>query len=195
MIVFLARHAESVLNHEGRVNGDPSISVPLTGQGRDEARLLGAQLANAELDLCVHTRFDRTRETVELALGSRQVPVEVEPWLDDIKIGELDGEPLARYHEVKHALGRKRPFPGGESLDAAALRYADAFERLAAVDAERVLVVGHEIPVRYALNAAAGSDRLDGPPFHQIANATPYAFEGRLLARAAARIHELAAGD
>ena len=112
MIVFLARHAESVLNLEGRVNGDPAVPVTLTERGRDEARLLGAQLANAELDLCVHTRFPRTRETAELALGDRRVPVEVEPLLDDIKIGELDGEPLARYREVKRGLGPQAAFPG-----------------------------------------------------------------------------------
>jgi broad specificity phosphatase PhoE len=193
LIVFLARHGESVLNQEGRVNGDPSVPVALTERGRDESRLLGAQLANAELDLCVHTRFPRTRETAELALGDRQVPVEIEPRLDDIKIGELDGEPLARYREVKRGLGRKQPFPGGESLDAAALRYAEAFDDLAGLEAERVLVVCHEIPVRYALNAAAGAGNLDGPPFHDLANATPFAFDGLLLARAAARIRELAA--
>jgi broad specificity phosphatase PhoE len=193
LIVFLARHGESVLNLEGRVNGDPSVPVALTERGRDEARLLGAQLTNAELDLCVHTRFPRTRETAELALGDRQVSVEIEPRLDDIKIGELDGEPLARYREVKRGLGRKQPFPGGESLDAAALRYAEAFDGLVGSEAERVLVVCHEIPVRYALNAAAGAGDLDGPPFHDIANATPFAFDGLLLARAAARIRELAA--
>ena len=55
-----------------------------------------------------------------------------------------------------------------------------------------MLVVGHEIPIRYALNAAAGSDALDGPPFHEIANATPFLFEGEALARAAARIEQLA---
>jgi broad specificity phosphatase PhoE len=192
LIVFLARHGESVLNLEGRVNGDPSVPVALTDRGRDEARLLGAQLANAELDLCVHTRFPRTRETAGLALGDRQVRVEIEPRLDDIKIGELDGEPLARYREVKRGLGRKQPFPSGESLDAAALRYAEAFDGLAGLEAERVLVVCHEIPVRYALNAAAGAGNLDGPPFHDIANATPFAFDGLLLARVAARIRELA---
>ena len=56
-----------------------------------------------------------------------------------------------------------------------------------------MLVVCHEIPVRYALNVAAGADRLDGPPFHDIANAVPFAFEGAALVRAAARIRELAA--
>jgi hypothetical protein len=56
-----------------------------------------------------------------------------------------------------------------------------------------VLVVCHEIPVRYALNAAAGSDQIDGPPFHDVPNAVPFAFDPGSLARAATRIRELAA--
>ena len=195
MTVFLARHAQSVLNLEDRVNGDPGVPSPLSDRGREEARLLGAQLANVHLDLCVHTRFGRTRETAELALHGRKVPLEVEPLLDDVKVGELEGEPLSRYRQVKRDLGRKRPFPGGESLDDAALRYAEAFARLEGVGgpARAVLVVCHEIPVRYALNAAVGSDRLDGPQFHDIPNAVPFAFDAASLARAAARIRELAA--
>jgi broad specificity phosphatase PhoE len=192
LIVFLARHAESVLNVEGRVNGDPALPAPLTEHGREEARLLGAQLANVDLDLCVHTRFGRTLETAELALEGRKVPIEVEPLLDDIKIGELEGAPLDEYRTVKRELGRKRPYPGGESLDRAALRYVAAFRGLVERDARRVLVVCHEIPVRYALNAAAGASLLDGPPFHDIPNAAPFLFEDGSLVRAAARIEELA---
>ncbi len=192
MIVFLARHAESTLNLERRVNGDPSVAVPLTDKGRDEARLLGAQLANVELDLCVHTRFPRTKETAELAVVGRGVPVEVEPRLDDINIGDLDGSPIEQYREVKREVGRKRPFPGGESLDDAARRYAAAYRDLLERNVRRVLVVCHEIPVRYALNAAAGSDRIDGPPFHDLPNAIPFAFDGAALARAAERIEQLA---
>jgi broad specificity phosphatase PhoE len=192
LIFFLARHGESVLNLEGRVNGDPALPGPLSDRGRDEARLLGAQLAHVDLDLCVRTRFGRTRETAELALEGRDVPIEVEPLLDDVKIGELEGLPLARYRAAKRELGRKRPYPGGESLDAAALRYADAFDRLAEGGAQRVLVVCHEIPVRYVLNAAAGAEQLDGPPFDDIPNAVPFLFEGSALDLAAARIREMA---
>ncbi|HXJ64989.1 MAG TPA: histidine phosphatase family protein, partial [Actinomycetota bacterium] len=119
-------------------------------------------------------------------------PFAVEPLLDDIKIGELEGQSLADYRVVKRQIGRKQPFPGGESLDDAAERYAVAFERLTGAGAERVLVVCHEIPVRYALNSAAGADALDGPPFHDIRNAVPYLFDGATLGRAAARIRELA---
>ena len=192
MIVFLARHAESVLNVEGRVNGDPAVPAPLTEHGREEAKLLGALLANVDLDLCVHTRFGRTLETAELALEGRNVPIEVEPLLDDIRIGELEGAPLDEYRTVKRELGRKRPYPGGESLDEAALRYVAAFRQLGERGVRRVLVVCHEIPVRYALNAAAGGALLDGPPFHDIPNAVPFVFGDGSLVRAAARIEELA---
>jgi broad specificity phosphatase PhoE len=55
---------------------------------------------------------------------------------------------------------------------------------------EVVLVVTHEIPIRYALNAADGSSDLDGPE-HAIPNATPYLFDSSALARAAERIEEI----
>jgi broad specificity phosphatase PhoE len=192
LIVFLARHGESVLNVERRVNGDPDVPGPLSERGRDESRLLGAEIANVEVDLCIHTRFERARETARIALDGRDVPFAVEPLLDDIRIGELEGQSLDDYRVVKREFGRKRPFPGGESLDDAAERYAAAFERLAGAAAERVLVVCHEIPVRYALNGAADAAALDGPPFHDIRNAVPYVFDAAALARAAARIMELA---
>ena len=41
---------------------------------------------------------------------------------------------------------------------------------------ETILCVCHEIPVRYAVNAAAGSESLDAP-VHDIANAAPYVFD------------------
>ena len=53
------------------------------------------------------------------------------------------------------------------------------------------LVVCHEIPVRYAVNAAGGSDDLDRP-LHDVANATPYLFDEPGLRRAVSRIAELA---
>jgi len=51
-------------------------------------------------------------------------------------------------------------------------------------------VVTHEIPIRYALNGAAGSDSLDGPA-HELANATPYLFDEDGLKRAVAGIERL----
>jgi probable phosphoglycerate mutase len=194
-LYVIARHGETTLNYERRINGDPSVPVPLTEKGREESHLLGQQIAHIPLELCVHSRFPRTRETAQIALSGREVPFEEVAALDDIDIGELEGQTIDDYHAWKREHTRRDAFPGGESLDDAAQRYADAFELLLQRPESHILVVTHEIPLRYAINAADGSDELDGPT-HQIANATPYLFEEAALAHAAAQIRRLVdAGD
>jgi len=189
-VFLLARHAQSRLNVERRVNGDPALEVPLTEQGLAEAARLGLQVANLALDVAVHTRFGRTEATLRAALGDRHVTLHEEPLFDDIDVGDLEGRTIDEYRAWKHEHRRSDPFPGGESLDDAARRYARAARALLALDAERVLVVCHEIPVRYLLNAAAGSTDLDGPA-HDIPNATPFAFGETELARAADAVARL----
>jgi broad specificity phosphatase PhoE len=186
-LFVLARHAESVLNHERRINGDPSVPAPLTEQGRRQAALLGLEVRELPLDLCVHTTFGRTAETARIALGDREVPLAVEPLLDDVKIGELEGQTIDDYRAWKRAHTRADRFPGGESLDETAARYGEAFRRLVERDTRCCLVVCHEIPVRYALNAAAGSDDVDAP-VHDVPNATAILFEEGRLALAAERL-------
>jgi probable phosphoglycerate mutase len=189
-LYVISRHGESTLNFENRVNGDPAVSVLLTEKGRDEATLLGQQLAHVPIDLCVHTRFGRTRETASIALAGRDVPFEVEPMLDDIYVGELEGKTLDDYRAWKREHTRADAFPGGESLDEAARRYANAYRKLIERPEQAILVVTHEIPLRYAINAADGSDELDGPA-RQLANATPYLFDEAAMARAVEGIERL----
>jgi broad specificity phosphatase PhoE len=190
-LYVIARHGESTLNLEERVNGDPAVPVCLTDKGRDEARLLGQQIAHIPIDLCVHTQFSRTLETARLALAGRDVPFLEVPMLGDVALGELEGKRLEEYRAWKRAHTRRDPFPGGESLDEAARRYAKAFEQLLERPETTILVVTHEIPLRYAINAADGSNDLDGPA-HQLANATPYLFDDQALKRAVAQIRRLA---
>jgi broad specificity phosphatase PhoE len=190
-LLIASRHAHSTLNLAHRVNGDPTVRVDLTEQGVAEARLLGLQVAQLRIDLCLHTRFPRTRRTAEVALAERDVQLVEEPLFDDIDVGELEGWTIDDYRAWKAEHTRADPFPGGESLDDAARRYATAYRRLLARAEEAVLLVCHEIPIRYALNAAAGSDDLDRP-VHEIPNATPFLFDATAVARAADRIEALA---
>lgn len=189
-LYVLVRHGQSRLNLTRQVNGDPAVAVPLTDQGRAEAAALGLQVAGTALDLCLHTRFGRTLETAELALAGRSVPLEVEPLLDDIYVGELEGRSIDDYRAWKREHTRADPFPGGESLDDAARRYAGAFERLLERPERRILIVCHEIPIRYALNAAGGSGDLDGPA-HALGNCIPHLFDEVGLRRAVDGITEL----
>ena len=189
----MARHGESTLNLERRVNGDPTQPVELTERGRFEAAQLGQQLLGVHLDVCLHSRFPRTEQTARIALQGRDVPFEVEPLFDDIDVGDLEGARIEDYREWKHGHPRSEPFPGGESLDDAARRYMDGFRRLLASPHDSVLLVTHEIPIRYALNGAIGSDTLDGPA-HELPNAAPFLFDEDGLRRAAEGIDRVLAG-
>ena len=189
-LFLLARHGESLLNVAGLVNADPARDEGLSPHGEEEARDLGRQLAGIAIDLVVTSRFPRTHRTAALALGGREVPKLELPELDDVRVGELEGKTIAEYREWKRNRARSEPFPGGESLDDAAARYAGAYRLLLARREHVMLVVCHEIPVRYAINAATGSDELDRP-VHDVRNAVPYLFDERALAAAAEGIARL----
>lgn len=180
-LLLLARHGQSVLNVQGVVNGDPARDLGLSDLGRVEAEALGRQIAGVAIDLCVTSLFPRAQQTAHIATG--RAPDIVDGGLNDIQVGELEGRTLADYRAWKHAHTRDDAFPGGESLNDAARRYADVFERLLDRDESTIFVVCHEIPVRYAVNGAAGSTDLDAP-LHDVANASPYAFDAAGLRRA-----------
>jgi broad specificity phosphatase PhoE len=187
-LLLLARHGRSLFNLDGVVNGDPALDRGLSPQGIEEARKLAMQIAAVAIDVCVTSEFPRAQETARIALDGRDVPTDIDPDLNDISIGSLEGRTLADYRAWKHAHVRSDRFPdGGESLDEAARRYADAFERLADRRTDTIFCVCHEIPVRYAVNAARGSADLDGP-LHDVANATPYVFDEAGLSRAIVRL-------
>ena len=192
-LLLLARHGQSAFNVDHVINGDPALDRGLSPLGVEEAQKLAAQIAAAAIDVCVVSRFPRAQETARLALGDRadRIPTDVDPDLDDVRIGELEGQTIDDYHAWKSVHRRDEPFPGGESLDDSARRYADAFDRLLARAERTVLCVCHEIPVRYAVNAAAGSDDVDYP-LHNVANATPYVFDADGLARAVTQMRRLA---
>ena len=191
--LLLARHGQSLFNIDGIVNGDPARDRGLSPLGAREAGNLAGQLAGIAIDLCVTSEFPRAKETARLALGERvdDIAMVVDADLNDVRIGDLEGESLDTYHAWKHAHPPGTPFPGGETLGDAARRYADALERLHARPEGTVLCVCHEIPVRYAVNAALGSDKLDGP-VHDIANATLYVFDAGGARRSITRLRELA---
>jgi broad specificity phosphatase PhoE len=184
-LLLLARHGQSLFNVDHVVNGDPRLDRGLSTLGIEQANTLHGQIAGVSIDLCVVSEFPRTQQTARIALTGRDdVPWEIDPDLNDIRIGELEGRTLDEYRSWKQSHSHTDPFPGGESLDDAAHRYAAAYERLLQRDEETILCVCHEIPVRYAINAAGGSDDLDWP-IHAIANATPYVFDAAGLERAA----------
>jgi ribonuclease H / adenosylcobalamin/alpha-ribazole phosphatase len=159
------RHASTVYNDRQLLNGDPLVVVPLDTEGRVAAAALGRLLAHQPFDLAVHTRFARTRETLMLLLRSRpRVRVAVEPAFDDVDVGIFEGDDVQAYRNWRALHQPDEAVPGGESRLGALARYADGCARmLARRDARRVLLVVHDVPIRFLHNAVLGADPLDGP--------------------------------
>ena len=159
------RHATTVYNRLGLLNGDARLPVPLDAAGRVAAAALAPSLARCRFDLALHTRFARTRETLSILLAHRDdVPVGVEAAFDDIDVGSFEGEGVLLYREWRALHGPDEPPPGGESRMDALARYADGCDHLLARhDARCVLLVVHDVPIRFLRNALLGADPLDGP--------------------------------
>ena len=110
--LILARHAESVFNVRGVLNGDPSVPGSLTERGREQARALGESIADDPIDLCVTTAFERTRQTADIALQGREIPRVVIPELDDPPGGDFELRPYTELAAWLRAHGRDAPLPG-----------------------------------------------------------------------------------
>ena len=187
LFVF-ARHAESVANAANMLNSNPSRPVALTARGRTQARALGAQLVNLDVDLAVGTRLLRTRQTIDIALDGREVPTLIEPGFDEIRAGDLEGAPIEAYRswQDQHTPGDR--LPHGESIEEALRRYAGALRRLLDRTETVTLVVIHDLALRYIAAAATSSPPSNGTTFP---NAVPYLFDEPAARRAAASLAAL----
>ncbi len=167
----LVRHGGTDYNLASRLNGDPSVPVHLTEQGREQVALLRDRVADMPIDLGVRTRFPRTEQTIAILLEGRDVPVVVCADLDDVLLGEFEGRSVEDYRRFRDENGQEARPRGGESRLDALARYTRGFERLLEVDARAPLVVTHDIPIRFLANAIAGEDPLEGS-VHAVTNAS-----------------------
>src|SRR2546423_11778489 len=78
--VLLLRHGQTEWSLNGRHTG--SSDIPLTEEGRGQARALGERLAGREFALVLTSPLGRARETPELAgfAAEAQVPDDLFEW-------------------------------------------------------------------------------------------------------------------
>ena len=154
---MFVRHGESEYSAKMLVNGDPSVAVALTEEGREQAEQLRERLESEPIDLCVVTEFARTHETADLALAGREIPRVVLRDLNDPFYGAFEGKALADYRKWAGTHGPLDVPPGdGETRAVIAQRYARGFRWLLGRPEETVLVVCHSLPIAFALAAADG---------------------------------------
>jgi probable phosphoglycerate mutase len=185
--LVLVRHGETGYNVARRVNGDPSKPVHLTEHGRAQTAALAPVMGAIAWGSAWHTRFPRTRETLDLLLPDGGPARHEISELDDIDVGELEGATIDEWRAWRRGRGLEESPAGGESRVAVLRRYGRGFLRLHHEAALPALVVCHDQAIRYLENVLADEDPLFGP-VQMIPNATPYAYRSADLTFAAERL-------
>ena len=181
--LILARHGLAGSNRDGIA----SCATPgegLVPAGVEQGRALGALLADEPISLAATTELARTQETLALVLDGRDLGVIVVRELNEIAFGSFDGGPLDEYRAWAAAQTPSEPAPGGgESRSDAAARFARGLHVLLARDESVVLLVGHALMLRYALDAALGL--VPAARMAPVEHAHPYRLERADVERAA----------
>ena len=100
--LLLVRHGETPWNLDGRLQG--STDVDMSDKGREQARLAGRRLSTTEIDLAYSSDQSRARETAEIILEGRDIPLHSIPELRERSHGVFEGltakERRERYPEM-----------------------------------------------------------------------------------------------
>jgi broad specificity phosphatase PhoE len=142
--LYLARHTEATHNVASTLNGDPSVDVPLTDLGIEQAHSLSDLLADIKFKVIYISEFPRTRQTADIVNQRHRVPVIVNSLLNDNDTG-FEGRSGSEFIEVFEKTPDKwrAVFYDGESLEHARNRAAQFLEELRKTSHPSVLVITH----------------------------------------------------
>jgi broad specificity phosphatase PhoE len=184
---LLVRHGESVFSARGLATGRVDVCCPLSERGAAQARTLAEEISGEDIDLCVTSELERTRETADIALAQRSVRRLVLAELNDPLYGSYEGGPLDAYLAWAFANdSAAEPPGGGEGRQTLVARYAAGFRRILDRPEQTILVVAHSLPIAYVLMALAGLDPAARIPLVEYAKTHAVAAGG--LTRAIARL-------
>lgn len=156
------RHAEAAyIGADGQLAADERL-VPLTSNGREQARIQGLTLKDVHFDRVICSSLPRTQETAAIIVSGRHAPplIEVMPPLEEIRIGHRHTpvEDLSSW--IAHvanpwadARDEEARFLGGERFRDFEARVVPAFQSIVdATNWSSLLVVAHGAVNRVLLN-------------------------------------------
>ena len=157
--LFFVRHGITEPNFRGfRCGGD--LDIPMMDIGCDQAYLLAKQIdkMNLRIGVIISGSLIRTRQTASIVSGVLgTVPVEIEPLLNERKLGQWNNKPIA---DTEDMLQRRVTPPGGESDEQFESRIALAFEHLRPHLEKRPLIVSSKGVGRVLNTLLGGTERM-----------------------------------
>lgn len=89
MKVYLIRHGETDLNKQKRLQG--KMDIELNEYGRKLARMTAEGLKSVEFHLAFTSPLKRAKETAQIIIGDRKIPLIEEPRIAEIGFGIYEG--------------------------------------------------------------------------------------------------------
>lgn len=155
MRVYVIRHGESETNREKRWTG--WLDVPLTQQGRADARKAGEFLKNIRFDRVYASDLGRAVETASIAVPGCKY--EVSPLLREINVGSLANTDLSVLTQEQRERIKACGYAefGGETEQEFYRRIHQFTKELEGQDCETVALFSHAGWLRGMLNMVVGT--------------------------------------
>jgi probable phosphoglycerate mutase len=157
--LHFVRHGITEPNFRGfRCGGD--LDLPMMDIGCDQAYLLAKQIERMHLRIgvIITGSLIRTRQTASIISGVLgTVPIEVEPLLNERKLGQWNNRPIA---ETEDMLKRGVTPPGGESEEQFTARVELALEHIRPHLERRPLLVSSKGVGRILNSILGGTERM-----------------------------------
>lgn len=89
MRLYIIRHGETPWNVEGRLQGQTDI--PLNENGIRLAKVTGEALKTVPFDFAISSPLKRARQTADLVLAGRDIPVYEDARIEELSFGSWEG--------------------------------------------------------------------------------------------------------
>jgi alpha-ribazole phosphatase len=161
--LVVVRHGRTAWNDSGRFQGHSDVSLDETG--RTQAQAVAAYLSRVGFARAVTSDLARASETAQIILAERDVPLEPDARLREMRFGVWEGltwsEIVERNPDLANRPANVPRFytpDGGESFDELCARVRLALNELAegASEGQTLLVVTHAGPLHALLRIVLG---------------------------------------
>ncbi len=147
--IYLIRHGKIQLPEDDR-SYIGHYDVPLDETGIEQARCVQQWLDGALITAAYCSDLSRSRETAEIIVNDKNIPIFARQDLREIHLGEWEGCTFADIEQRFPEEFRKRGsdivqyrVPGGESFDDCNKRILTAFSDILEASTDSILIVGH----------------------------------------------------
>ena len=150
-MLYIIRHGKTDWNVQHRLQG--MTDIPLNEEGRKMARDAAIEYKDIHFEVCYCSPLIRARETAEILLEGRDIPIIVDDRLREMGFGKYEGFTdsfsvpdcpvnVLFFHPEQYTT----PVEGGESLDDLFARTGEFLREVAlpqVKEGKDVLIVGH----------------------------------------------------